>query len=183
GAILNVLARVQLPRGPNHGFDERTWLRRHGVHVVLRVDEWHQVGRRRGAGGVGDRLHGWLARDSAYRLRGERRAIVDAIVLGDAHDLDAGLLQRFQASGLYHVFDAGFQLSFAAVASIFVVAPRVSRRLEGYPVPRSVGQLIGVSTACGLATAPVTWFQFQQISLVTVPANVVGVPVVAEMLG
>src|SRR5207302_3192568 len=78
---------------------------------------------------------------------------------------------------------AGFQLSFAAVASIFTIAPRVSRRLEGRGVPRGLGQLVGVSTACGLATAPVTFLQFHQISLVTVPANVVGVPVVAEMLG
>src|SRR5581483_3225423 len=52
----------------------------------------------------------------------------------------------------------------------------------GYPVPHWLAQLIGVSTACGLATAPVTWVQFHQISVVTVPANVVAVPVVAEML-
>jgi competence protein ComEC len=83
----------------------------------------------------------------------------------------------------YALFDAGFQLSFAAVASIFVVTPRVVRALEGYPVPHEVAQLIGVSTACGLATAPVTWFQFHQVSLVTVPANVVAVPVVVEVLG
>jgi competence protein ComEC len=81
------------------------------------------------------------------------------------------------------VGDPGFQLSFAAVAAIFVVSPRVVRALEGYPVPRGLRELIGVSTACGLATAPVTWSQFRQISLVTVPANVVGVPIVAEMLG
>jgi competence protein ComEC len=83
----------------------------------------------------------------------------------------------------YTLFDAGFQLSFAAVASIFVVTPRVVRALEGYPVSHGLAQLIGVSTACGLATAPVTWFQFHQISLVTVPANVVAVPVVVEVLG
>jgi competence protein ComEC len=83
----------------------------------------------------------------------------------------------------YALFDAGFQLSFAAVASIFVVTPRVVRALEGYPVSHELAQLIGVSTACGLATAPVTWFQFHQISLVTVPANVVAVPVVVEVLG
>jgi competence protein ComEC len=83
----------------------------------------------------------------------------------------------------YALFDAGFQLSFAAVASIFVVTPRVVRALEGYPVSHGLAQLIGVSTACGLATAPVTWFQFHQISLVTVPANVVAVPVVVEVLG
>jgi competence protein ComEC len=83
----------------------------------------------------------------------------------------------------YALFDAGFQLSFAAVTSIFVVTPRVVRALEGYPVSHEVAQLIGVSTACGLATAPVTWFQFHQISMVTVPANVVAVPVVVEVLG
>jgi competence protein ComEC len=83
----------------------------------------------------------------------------------------------------YSLFDAGFQLSFAAVASIFVVTPRVVRVLEGYPVPRGLAQLTGVSTACGLATAPVIWFQFHQISLVTVPANVVVVPIVVEVLG
>src|SRR5205085_12636934 len=82
----------------------------------------------------------------------------------------------------YSLLDAGFQLSFAAVAAIFVVTPRVVRALEGYPVPRSLAQLIGVSTACGLATAPVTWLQFHQVSVVTIPANVVAVPVVAEML-
>ena len=83
----------------------------------------------------------------------------------------------------YFVYDAGFQLSFAAVSSIFVVTRRVVRVLDGYPVPRWLAQLIAVSTACGLATAPVTWLQFHQVSLVTVPANVVGVPLVAEMLG
>jgi competence protein ComEC len=83
----------------------------------------------------------------------------------------------------YFLYDAGFQLSFAAVSSIFIVTPRVVRVLEGYPVPRWLAQLIAVSAACGLATAPVTWLQFHQVSLVTVPANVVGVPIVAEMLG
>jgi competence protein ComEC len=83
----------------------------------------------------------------------------------------------------YALLDAGFQLSFAAVASIFVVTPRVVRLLEGYPVRHELAQLVGVSFACGLATAPVTWFQFHQISLVTVPANVVAVPVVVEVLG
>ena len=43
GARLSVLAVVKAPRGPSHGFDERTWLRRQGVHVVLRVDDWRIV--------------------------------------------------------------------------------------------------------------------------------------------
>ena len=223
---------------------------------------------------MGDRVGRWLEGDSAPGLQGERREVIEAIVLGRSSEVDAGLLDDFRATGLYHclavdglkvaavgggaaavvlfsgfgsylaqfaalltvsgyalavglhpsvvravlaaglgslawlagrerdrwqallvgaavllgwnpylLFDAGFQLSFAAVASIFVVTPRVVRALEGYPVPRGLAQLIGVSTACGLATAPVTWFQFHQISLVTVPANVLVVPVVVEVLG
>lgn len=249
---------------------QATWLERQGIHVVLRAKESRRVGRRGGFAGVGDRLQRWLARDSAFGLRGERRQVVDAVVLGQARGLDQALLDRFRASGLYHclavdglkvatvaggalalfrrrriaghlaalatvagyvvavgfhpsvvraaiavalgslaflsarerdhwhvlllgalvllawspafVLDAGFQLSFGAVAAIFVVTPRVVRALAGYPVPHWLAQLVGVSTACGLATAPVTWVQFHQISLVTIPANVVAVPVVAEML-
>jgi competence protein ComEC len=270
GARLSVLGVLREPRGPSHGFDERTWLRRQGIRVVLRADRWRMVGRR---GSVGDALHAWLERDSTRGLSGERRQMLEAIVLGQTQGMSDALLARFRASGLYHVlavdglkvaavaggsawlvlrlgfgriaaelvallalggyvlavgehpsviraavagaltsvawltarerdrwhallvgavlllawnpyyvFDAGFQLSFAAVASIFVVAPRVVRALEGYPVPRRLAQLIGVSTACGLATAPITWLQFRQVSLVTVPANVVGVPVVAGMV-
>ena len=48
GSIVDVRAEVKLPRGPRHGFDERTWLRRHGVHVVLAGDDWKVVGRRGG---------------------------------------------------------------------------------------------------------------------------------------
>jgi competence protein ComEC len=269
GSRLSVVGILRLPRGPSHGFDERTWLRRQGVHVVLKAKEWRIVGRRGGLGGVGDVLQRWLEADAAFRLHGERRILIDAIVLGHSQGLDDRLLARFQASGLYHclavdglkvatvaagaillvrrrlagqvaaliavgayvlavglhpsviraaiaaalgsvawlfgrqrdswhallvgaivllawnpmfVFDAGFQLSFGAVAGIFIIMPRVVRALDGYPVPHWLAQLIGVSTACGLATAPVTWTQFHQISLITVPANVVAVPVVAEML-
>jgi competence protein ComEC len=274
GARLEVLGELRTPLGPSNGFDEATWLRHQGVHAVLRGQRWRVVGRRGGIGGVGDRVGRWLSGDTTRGLTGQRRDVIEAIVLGRSSGLDQTLLADFRASGLYHclavdglkvaavaggvaglallaglgsylaqlsallavaayalavglhpsvvraalaaglaslawlaarqrdrwqallvgaavllawnpysLLDAGFQLSFGAVASIFVVTPRVVRALEGYPVPRELAQLIGVSTACGLATAPVTWFQFHQISLVTVPANVVGVPVVVEVLG
>jgi competence protein ComEC len=103
GAVLDALVLVQLPPGPENGFDERTWLRRHGVHVVLRVDEWTQVGKRGGLGGVADRLRTWLARSIAPGLTGERRAVLEGIVLGDGSQLSPGLRKDFQASGLYHI--------------------------------------------------------------------------------
>jgi hypothetical protein len=74
GARVSLLAVVRLPRGPSNGFDERTWLRRQGIHVVLKVDEWTVTGRRGGVGGAGDRVRRWLRGDSG-RSRGERRAI------------------------------------------------------------------------------------------------------------
>ena len=83
--------RATLPAGPEDGFDERTWLRHHGVHVVLRVDEWRQIGTRGGLGGLADRLRRWLARSIAPGLSGERRAVLEGIVLGDgSQPLTAG---------------------------------------------------------------------------------------------
>src|SRR4029078_11977180 len=55
-AILVSLLLVTAPRGCENGFDERTWLRRQGVHVVLRVDDWRLVGRRGGIGGRAGRV-------------------------------------------------------------------------------------------------------------------------------
>ena len=274
GARLSVLGILRAPRGPSHGFDERAWLRRHGVHVVLRADAWRRVGRRGGLGGVADRLHAWLARDAVPGLTGERRAVLEGVVLGEDQGLSDGLKQRFRASGLYHLLavsgsnvvvvaggvlalawllgisrlaaevgalagigayvlavgpqpsvlragvagalgslawltgrqrdawyallvaavallawnpynalDPGFQLSFAAVLSIFLVAPRLRRMLEGYPVPPLLADAVAVSAACGLGTAPVSWLQFHAIPLLTVPANAAAAPVVAPMLG
>ena len=83
----------------------------------------------------------------------------------------------------YTLLDAGFQLSFAAVIAIFVVAPRLGRALEGYPVPRKGAGFLAVSTACGLATAPILWLQFHAVPLLAVPANAVAAPAVGPLLG
>lgn len=274
GAVLEVLAVVAAPRGPEHGFDERTWLRRHGIHVVLRVDEWKRVARRGGLAGLADRLHRRLARSIAPRLSGERRAVLEGIVLGDDAQLSQGLRKDFQASGLYHLlavsgqnvvliaagalvlawilgisrfvgelgalagigayvlavgpqpsviragiagalaslawltgrlrdawyallvaaiallawnpytlFDPGFQLSFAAVAAIFLVAPRIALRLEHAPLPRGVRTGIAVSAGCGAVTAPIVWFQFGYLPLLSVPANALAEPAMPILLG
>ena len=273
GAILDALAVVELPRGPENGFEERTWLRRRGVHVVLHVDEWRQVGRRGGLGGVSDVLRARLGASIAPGLSGERRSLIEGVVLGDDSGLSPGLRDRFRSSGLYHllavsgqnvallaggtvllawllgiqrlvaevlalaaiagyvlavgpqpsviragvagalgslawlaarprdrwyflllgavvllalnpytVLDAGFQLSFAAVVAIFVAAPTLSGRLEGYPMPAGLREVLAVSTACGLVTAPVLWLQFGAVPLLSVPANALAAPAVVPLL-
>ncbi len=273
GAILSVRAEAKLPRGPRHGFDERTWLRRRGIHVVLAGDDWRRTGRRGGLGGLADSVRRWLGESATADLRGERRGVVEGVVLGDEAGLGRDLKARFRASGLYHLLavsgqnvalvaggalfvawllglprwlghcgalasiaayvlavgpqpsviragiagglgslawlaarptdrwyflllgalvllawnpyaalDAGFQLSFAAVVAIFVFVPRLQRGLAGYPIPKALSDVVAVSSACGLATAPVLWLQFHAIPLVAVPANAAAAPAVVPLL-
>ena len=273
GAILDAVGELIPPRQAKGGFDERAWLRRHGIHAALRLDMWRIVGRRGGIGGIGDRLRLWLARSVARDLHGERAAVLEGVVLGDDGGLSDQLRQRFRASGLYHLLavsgqnvalvaggtlalawllglprwlgqlgaltgiaayvlavgaqpsviragiagalgslawltarmtdrwhfllvgaavllawnpytllDAGFELSFAAVAAIFVLVPRMRRVLDGYPLPGILADAIAVSAACGLATAPVLWLQFHAIPLLTVPANALAAPAMAPLL-
>ena len=83
----------------------------------------------------------------------------------------------------YGLLDPGFQLSFAAVASIFVLVPRIERALDGYPVPRWVTAGLAVSLACGVATAPILLVDFGAIPLYSILANALAAPVVAPLLG
>ncbi len=274
GALLELTGEIRAPRGPEDGFDERTWLRRHGVHVVVVASRWRVTGHRGGVAGFADRIRSRLARSMAPGVRGERRAVIAGIVLGEDEGLSEELRARFRASGLYHLLavsgqnvmfiaggaialawlvgfsrlvgetaalaaiggyvlavgwqpsvvragvagslaslawlaarpkdrwyfllvgaaillawnpysllDAGFQLSFAAVAAIFVVVPRLQRRLAGYPVPRSLAEIVAVSGACGIATAPILLTQFGSVPLYSIPANALAAPVVAPLLG
>ena len=274
GALLEVRAEAKLPRGSLHGFDERMWLRRHGIHVVLAGDEWRVVGRRGGFGGVADRLRAWLRGAVGAGQRGEERAVLLGVVLGDDGAIDRSLRDRFRASGLYHLLavsgqnilllaggalllawllgiprwlgevaalvaigayvlavgpqpsviragisgalaslawlaarptdrwyflllgalallawnpytllDAGFQLSFGAVTAIFVLVPRLRAVLTGYLVPGPLADVLAVSTACAVATAPILWFQFHAVSLVAVPANAAAAPAMPPLLG
>jgi competence protein ComEC len=263
GAIIALRAEVREPRGPDGGFDERGWLARRGVHVVLRGGEWLIVGRRGGIGGLSDRLRAHVAEAIAPARDAERRAVLAGIVLGDDEGLDQELQDDFKASGLYHLLavsgqnitylalgvlglawvlgiprlaaevvaiaaiggyvlavgwqpsvvragvagalaslawllsrprdrwhflalgaavllawtpasllEPGFQLSFAAVASIFVFLRPLRRTLEGYPMRDWMRDALAVSTACGAATAPILWLQFGSVPLYSLPANV-----------
>ena len=241
---------------------------------MLHVDEWRVIGHRGGLGGFADHLRAWLRRACAPGLRGERRAVIEGIVLGDDRGLSPGLKTAFRRSGLYHLlavsgqnvvliaggvlalvvlfglprvvghlgalaaigayvlavgpqpsvvraavagaavsiawlagrdrdgwhllllaavvllawspyalFDPGFQLSFAAVVAIFVLAPRLIEVLEGYPLPTSVRLTAAVSAACGIATAPVLAFRFGAVPILGIVANALVEPVVGLLLG
>jgi competence protein ComEC len=275
GALLELIGEIRLPRTPDDGgFDERGWLRRQGVHVVVNADRFRVVGRRGGLAGVADRLRSRLARSMAPGLNGERRAVLAGVVLGEDEGLSEELRDRFRASGLYHLLavsgqnvalvaggalllawllgipralgqvgalaaiggyvlavgwqpsvvragvagslaclawlaarprdrwyfflvgasvllawnpytllDPGFQLSFGAVTAIFVGVPPLERALAGYPGPAWLRTVVAISTACGIATAPVLLLHFGSIPIYSVPANALAAPAVAPLLG
>jgi competence protein ComEC len=276
GSILEVVASAREPRPAEEGesFDERAYLRRQGVHVVLRAPGFRVVGRRDGVGGLADRLRVQVARTMAPGLEGERRTVVAGIVLGEDEGLGVDLQDAFRASGLYHLLavsgqnvayvvagalllawllglprwaghlgavvcvagyvlavgwqpsvvragvagvlaslawlaarpadrwyfllvgaalllavnpysllEPGFQLSFVAVAAIFVAVPRLERRLDGYPLPKRLVAVLAVSGACGLVTAPILWLHFGTIPVYSILANAMAEPVVAPLLG
>ena len=81
------------------------------------------------------------------------------------------------------LLEPGFQLSFAAVAAIFFTVPRLRRVHESYPLPRALVDVVGISIACGLVTAPILWLQFGVIPLWTVPANAMAEPAMPVLLG
>jgi len=274
GAVLELRARPVAPRGPETGFDERGWLARRGVHVVLRGDDgWRIVGRRGGIGGVGDRLRAHVEATLARGTTGERRRLLAGIVLGEDSGIDRELRNAFQASGLQHLLavsgqnvaivafgvvmaarivglgrlvgealailvvlsyalavgwqpsvvraavagtlaslawivarprdrwhalavgalvllawmprsalEPGFQLSFAAVAAIFLVLPRMSGVPDAYPVPRGFWDVLVVAVACGLVTAPIVWLHFGRVALWTVPANIAAEPAMPPLI-
>jgi competence protein ComEC len=83
----------------------------------------------------------------------------------------------------YSLLEPGFQLSFAAVAAIFVLVPRIEARLEGYPLPAKLAEVVALSAACGAATAPILWLHFGAIPVYSLAANALAAPIVAPLLG
>ena len=100
GSVLELRARPVAPRGPETGFDERGWLERKGIHVVLHASgSWQIVGRRGGIGGVGDRLRTAIASALALGTTGERRSLVDRSRARSRRGDRPGVARRVQGLG------------------------------------------------------------------------------------
>ena len=74
------------------------------------------------------------------------------------------------------VGDPGWQLSFAAVAGIIVLAPSLRRRLDR--LPRLVAEGLAVTVAATVSTAPLMAHHFGAFSAASLPANVLALPAV-----
>jgi competence protein ComEC len=122
GSVLELSVLVTAPRPKEDGFDERTWLRRHGVHVVLRGRDFKVIGHRGGVGGIADRLRSSIAAAIASGTSGERRAVLLGIVLGEDEGLDQALRNDFRASGLYHLLAVSGQNVALVAGGVLLVA-------------------------------------------------------------
>ena len=147
GAVLELRARPVAPRGPETGFDERGWLARKGIHVVLHASgTWQIVGRRGGIGGVGDRLRTAIADGLALGTSGERRSLVVGVVLGADEGIDPELRDAFKASGLYHLLAVSGQnivfIGFGVLGLAYVAG-----------LGRPVGHALAIAAIVGYALA------------------------------
>jgi competence protein ComEC len=82
--------------------------------------------------------------------------------------------------------DVGWQLSFAAVLGILLLASplreALSSRLGSGPWRRALAEGIAVTVAATLATAPLIAFHFETLSTTTLVANVMAMPAVAPAM-
>lgn len=77
--------------------------------------------------------------------------------------------------------DPGWQLSFAAVAAIALLAAPTAAALRARRVPAPVADAIGISFAATLGTSPLLALHFAQVSLVGLPANLLAAPAIAPI--
>jgi len=77
--------------------------------------------------------------------------------------------------------DAGWQLSFAAVAALFALAPRIRDRVAR-TLPGPVAEVLAITTAATVGTAPLMALHFGQVSLASLPANVLAAVAVAPVM-
>ena len=77
--------------------------------------------------------------------------------------------------------DPGLQLSFAAVVGLMGLSPITCWYLRGW-APGWLAELLGISIAAGLCTAPVLAWHFGQLSLVGLALNLLAVPLSAPIL-
>lgn len=75
--------------------------------------------------------------------------------------------------------DPGFALSVLATCGLIVLAPAWAERLRSVRFPRGAAEALVVPAAAAMVTAPVVAALSGQISLVTVPANLLAAPAVA----
>jgi len=127
-----------------------------------------------------------------------RAGVMAAVLLGGwiVGRPQSGLPALFAAVMVMTAFDPrlayepGFQLSAAATAGLITLAPwfahwllRATAKAPVLVPPRWVCEAIALTTAASVATAPIVWVTFEQVSIVAPLANVIVQPFFAAAFG
>lgn len=124
------------------------------------------------------------AQPSAIRASSFGVAILIAQLLGRPRSLArlliyiATIMLAVNPLLLWH--DVGFQLSFAATGGIILLHERITTAL--HLLPQQLAQLLGVTCAATLTTAPLIAYHFGTLSPVSIIANVVLVPLMPLLM-
>lgn len=78
--------------------------------------------------------------------------------------------------------EPGWQLSFAAVVAILALHGRVRSALTARGVPAALAEATALTSAATAGTAPLLSLHFDELSLVSLPANVLAAPAVAPVM-
>ena len=81
------------------------------------------------------------------------------------------------------VGDLGWQLSFASYAGIMMLAPGLTRFFYGRRKPSWVGSTVLTTVAATVMTLPVVLYNYGQVSLISVVANLVILPTLPIAMG
>jgi len=81
----------------------------------------------------------------------------------------------------FDVFDAGFQLTFAATLAIILFAPRIIQRLPRLPL--KAGELTALSLSAILGVLPIIACHFNRITFSSLVLNYAAAPLVGLILG
>jgi len=99
-------------------------------------------------------------------------------VVRDARHLLAGAVMLLVLVDPMLTWSLGLLLSAGATLGVLVIAPRIAAALEPH-LPRAVAGLLGITLGAQLAVAPVLIASFGTIEWVSIPANMLAVPVAA----
>src|SRR4051812_13589971 len=78
--------------------------------------------------------------------------------------------------------DVGWQLSFAAVVAIALLAPRWREALVRRRLPAPLAEALALTAAATVGTAPLLALHFERLSIVSLPANLVAAPALAPVV-
>ena len=82
----------------------------------------------------------------------------------------------------YQALDPGWQLSFAAVVALLLWATPLRAWLRERGLPRPLAAATAITVAATAGTAPLMALHFEQVSLVSLPANLLAAPAVAPLM-